>query len=69
MVIMYGILKDTYQNNNTFFWLTKLDLHLIHFPYILYYVKVRSTAVIHWCLCPERDENWPSGHVDLSVNT
>ena len=27
---MYGILKDTYQNNNAFFWLTKLDLHLIH---------------------------------------
>lgn len=39
MVIMYGILKDTYQNNNTFFWLSKLDLPLIHFQYILYYVK------------------------------
>ena len=64
---MYGILKDTYQNNNAFFWLTKLDLHLIHFRYILYYVKVTSTAVIHWCLCPVRDENWPSGHLAMWI--
>ena len=67
MVIMYGILKDTYQNNNAFFWLTKLDLHLIHFRYILYYVKVTSTAVKHWCLCPVRDENWPSGHLAMWI--